>query len=167
VLLACLTVEDCKVTEICNLERKFVLTGPNLRYWYPGICRIGEELEKLCCPPCRPDRTDTFESGETAEPRTWEDHLRAALGRGPAYGQMAVSAILESRDRGPLEFLGSFIAGERENLARREHQSAAAAAELHQRLEAALVEVQELKREQGKLLERMAKVEKRKNPEEK
>jgi len=50
VLLACVTVQDCCVTEICNLDRKFVLTGPNLRYWFPEIQRLGRELEKWCCP---------------------------------------------------------------------------------------------------------------------
>jgi hypothetical protein len=50
VLLACLTVEDCEVTEICNLERKFVLTGPSIRYWVPELSQLGEKLEKWCCP---------------------------------------------------------------------------------------------------------------------
>jgi hypothetical protein len=52
VLLACVTVQDCCVTEICNLDRKFVLTGPNLRYWFPEIQRLGCEIEKCCCPSC-------------------------------------------------------------------------------------------------------------------
>jgi hypothetical protein len=50
VLLACLTVQDCCVTEICNLDRTFVLTGPNLRYWFPEIQSLGCEIEKCCCP---------------------------------------------------------------------------------------------------------------------
>jgi hypothetical protein len=56
VLLACLTVEDCEVTEICNLDRNFVLTGPAIRYWVPELSQLGETLEKWCCPqrPCEP-----------------------------------------------------------------------------------------------------------------
>jgi hypothetical protein len=50
VLLACLTVRDCCVDTICNLERDFVLTGPNLRYWQPSIDRWFEALEDCCCP---------------------------------------------------------------------------------------------------------------------
>lgn len=52
VLLACLTMQDCQVTDICNLERKFVLTGPNLRYWLP-IDLFGDVLEALCCTPLK------------------------------------------------------------------------------------------------------------------
>jgi hypothetical protein len=53
VLLACLTWEDCKVVDICNLVRKWVITGPNLRYWAPPLGEIGEYLERMCCPdPC-------------------------------------------------------------------------------------------------------------------
>jgi hypothetical protein len=50
VLLCCLTVRDCCVDTICNLEREFVLTGPNLRYWQPNIDRWFEALEDCCCP---------------------------------------------------------------------------------------------------------------------
>ncbi len=49
VLLACLTVENCKVTEICNAVRQFVLTPVNLRYWFPEINRIGKEIAEWCC----------------------------------------------------------------------------------------------------------------------
>lgn len=48
VLLACFDLQDCKVSSICNLERKFVLTGPNLRYWLP-LNLIGDMFERLCC----------------------------------------------------------------------------------------------------------------------
>ncbi len=49
VLIACLDVEDCRVTGICNTERKLVLTGPAARYWFPPIGWFGELLELLCC----------------------------------------------------------------------------------------------------------------------
>jgi hypothetical protein len=45
-----LEVKDCKVIEICNLERTFVLTWPTIRYWIPEIGRLGNAIEKLCCP---------------------------------------------------------------------------------------------------------------------
>lgn len=49
VKLAGLTVEDCEVIKICNLERTFVLSGPALRYWVPFLHMIGELFEKACC----------------------------------------------------------------------------------------------------------------------
>ncbi len=49
VKLACLTVENCEVTRICNLERTFVLSGPAMRYWLPFLHTIGELFEKFCC----------------------------------------------------------------------------------------------------------------------
>ena len=48
VLLARVEMRECVVQGICNLERKFVLTGPNLRYWLP-LDLIGEALEEACC----------------------------------------------------------------------------------------------------------------------
>ena len=49
VKLACLTVENCEVTRICNLERTFVLSGPAMRYWLPFLHTIGEFFERACC----------------------------------------------------------------------------------------------------------------------
>jgi hypothetical protein len=56
VLLATIALADCEVVDICNLERKLVLTGPNLRYWLP-LDVIGDALESLCCieEPCEDD----------------------------------------------------------------------------------------------------------------
>ena len=48
VLLACVEVRDCKVVDICNLERRFVLTAPNFRYWFP-VHAFGDLLERICC----------------------------------------------------------------------------------------------------------------------
>ena len=48
--LACITMKDCKVVDICNLERTFVLTWPTMRYWIPEIGQLGNAVEKLCCP---------------------------------------------------------------------------------------------------------------------
>lgn len=49
VKLACLEVKDCKVDNICNLERTFLLTEHNLRYWLPFLHGFGEALERICC----------------------------------------------------------------------------------------------------------------------
>lgn len=49
VKLACVQIDDCNVCEICNLERTFLLTEPNLRYWMPLLHSFGEGLERLCC----------------------------------------------------------------------------------------------------------------------
>ena len=52
VLLACIEMADCAVVDICNLERRFVMTGPNFRYWFP-VNLIGDLLEKMCCADIR------------------------------------------------------------------------------------------------------------------
>jgi hypothetical protein len=78
VKLACLTVEDCEVVRICNLERTFVLSGPAIRYWVPFLHAIGELFEKACCdikiklpqrdprpqPPGTPQADPTFVRGQ-------------------------------------------------------------------------------------------------------
>jgi hypothetical protein len=60
VLLACLTVRDCCVDTICNLERDFVITGPNVRYWVPAVDRWFEALEDACCPETCDDDRDIY-----------------------------------------------------------------------------------------------------------
>jgi len=49
VLLACLKVRDCEIVDICNLERKFVVSSAAVRYWnVPG--RFFKQLmEYVCC----------------------------------------------------------------------------------------------------------------------
>jgi len=59
VLLACITVCDCQVIDICNLERTFVLTWPTIRYWIPEIAKIGNAFESLCCPSQCDDTSTT------------------------------------------------------------------------------------------------------------
>jgi hypothetical protein len=54
VLLACLTVQECEVVDVCNLERTFVLSWPAMRYWLPWFGQVGEFFEKLCCEPQKP-----------------------------------------------------------------------------------------------------------------
>ena len=54
VLLACIEMADCQVIDICNLERKFVLTAPNFRYWFP-VNLFGDLIERLCCEDIRID----------------------------------------------------------------------------------------------------------------
>jgi hypothetical protein len=49
VKLACLTVDDCEVVSICNLERTFVLSAPAIRYWVPFLHALGEAFERFCC----------------------------------------------------------------------------------------------------------------------
>ena len=49
VKLACVQIDDCVVCQICNLERTFLLTEHNLRYWVPLLHSFGEALERLCC----------------------------------------------------------------------------------------------------------------------
>jgi hypothetical protein len=148
VLLACLTVEDCKVTEICNLDRKFVLTGPNLRYWFPEIAWIGEAIEKWCCPPCK--REDDY-APETYEPVT--NFVTEAIGRAPALTRVALSAVTEhyrNREKA-FQLPASLIAKSDEKTV-----------ELQKQLDRSLAEIRTLKRDYARLRERVAKIEEKK-----
>jgi hypothetical protein len=101
VLLACLTVQDCAVIDICNLERKFVLTGPNVRYWVPEIDRLGEALEKWCCyPACEVEDDRQRPSIAYADGASF---IRDLFATSPAAVKGAALAILEScpQPRGP------------------------------------------------------------------
>lgn len=49
VLLACLEIDQCEVDGICMTERKWVMTGPNMRYWLPPLRLLGDLLEQACC----------------------------------------------------------------------------------------------------------------------
>jgi hypothetical protein len=49
VLLASLSWEDCKVTDLCTLVRKWVITPNALRYWIPAIGEAGRAFEGECC----------------------------------------------------------------------------------------------------------------------
>lgn len=49
VRIACITVAECEVVSVCNLDRRFVLTPANLRYWVPEIDRVGDALHAKCC----------------------------------------------------------------------------------------------------------------------
>ncbi len=48
--LACLTVAECEVIEVCNMTRRFVLAPTALRYWgAPLFDAVGDLLELFCC----------------------------------------------------------------------------------------------------------------------
>lgn len=49
VKLACLEVKECEVDNICNLQRTFLLTSSNMRYWIPLLHMFGEAIENICC----------------------------------------------------------------------------------------------------------------------
>lgn len=49
VLLACLTVRECEIIDICNMSRRFVLRPVAMRYWLPPIGVVGELVKRLCC----------------------------------------------------------------------------------------------------------------------
>jgi hypothetical protein len=167
VLLACLTVQDCKVTNICNLDRKFVLTAPNLRYWLP-ICGVGKALEQWCCPTCPVDQRD--DARDTAVPLSLrsprEELLALAMGNAPAFMKTAVAAMLATpeSDRGPMEAL-AHIFNKKTPEAAETSAVLDAAKELQGQLQIALADVRTLKREQTRLQSRVAKLEKPKPAE--
>lgn len=93
VLLACVTVKDCAVTEICNLDRQFVLTGPTLRYWIPELCRLGVALEKWCC-ESRCERPKSYEQRGGA-PRDIAALIGTLFAGAPPTVRLAAAAIIE------------------------------------------------------------------------
>jgi hypothetical protein len=72
VLLACLTLEDCRVKDICNLERKIVVSPVSIGYWIPEIQRVGESIERWCC--------DCAEEIECEPPWVEDNPLIRAMG---------------------------------------------------------------------------------------
>jgi hypothetical protein len=83
VLLACLEVRDCQVVDICNLERRFVLTAPNFRYWFP-VYAFGDLLERFCCVGIKRGRTaEDIAKSSLVRPTTAADRTAdAAAGAG-------------------------------------------------------------------------------------
>ncbi|MGI9336465.1 MAG: hypothetical protein ACR2RL_25215, partial [Gammaproteobacteria bacterium] len=77
VKLACLDVIDCKVDNICNLERTFLLTENNLRYWIPFLHQFGELLERICCELSKRLDKRTFVSDQS--------NITVDLARQPGY----------------------------------------------------------------------------------
>jgi hypothetical protein len=91
VLLACLTVRDCEIEEICNLERTSVITGPTIRYWLPQLSLLGEAIEKWCCSSRDECREETDDELPTAA--HGDSLLRGALGPIPAEVESALATI--------------------------------------------------------------------------
>lgn len=48
VVLAEVTIDGCEVADICNLARRYPLTGTALRYWLP-VDELLCEVERACC----------------------------------------------------------------------------------------------------------------------
>ena len=55
VVLAEVKIDGCEVVDICNLARRYPLTGTALRYWLP-IDWLVCEAERICCAEADPRR---------------------------------------------------------------------------------------------------------------
>jgi hypothetical protein len=181
VLLACLTVQDCQVKNICNMERDFVLTPLAIRYWIPEIQRFGEKVEEWCC-QCgcpkegetqKPERVDSaFPVMESASPfgriATWL--LRAACpdlwksrdaGMADRFSKVLLnmqSASQESAKEVPSATVAPETAAIREAVQ-------VATATLEKDLGNALNDLESIRNDHKKLLDRVAHLEKaRKQP---
>lgn len=90
--IACITVKDCCVTEICNLDRKFVLSPTALRYWVPELHELGESIEAFCCPR----RCEGDENSLDLQLLSGEDDpsLFQLMGRSPALGEVVIASLL-------------------------------------------------------------------------
>lgn len=58
VLLACMDIDGCEVTSICNLVRRFVLSPAAVRYWAGTVFDFASDLlEAFCCGTCPDPKT--------------------------------------------------------------------------------------------------------------
>jgi hypothetical protein len=102
VKLACVEVEDCEVLRICNLERKFVLSWPAIRYWVPLLKNIGDAFESLCCElgrklEYRPVKRDTVEAPIEYRSR----HFQEAAPRSAVVEEEPLSGLLRFANVSP------------------------------------------------------------------
>lgn len=185
-LLACVTVQDCCVVEICNLERKFVISPVALRYWIPEIQELGESIEEYCCPSkCEDDEIE-----QDSEDYSDEDDgsLFDVLGSSPAFARAALSTLL--RGCAPAKMRGSTFPQRLQRSAevllsrcmpgepaaasfssslsaegvRRsdvEELIKKAVADTHETLDSTIAELAKLKTDHARLLERLSKWEKK------
>jgi len=185
VLLACITLEDCKVKEICNLDRQFVLSPVSIRYWIPQITRLGCGFAKACCPdPCAEEWSPGLPSRMDASYiRTNPDLAYAAYVaqmllngceeesklRPPVTGPFVRSVFAQSlRDFSHIDFLGPRVGSPHPATAaaRVVTEDAATASELAAKLRKAHEDHEKLRTEFTRLSEKVSRLEKRaKNPE--
>jgi hypothetical protein len=167
VLLACLTVKDCCVKDICNLEREFVISPAAVRYWIPEIQRMGDAIEKWCCP-------SRYEKCEDEKRGYQSEFLSGALGQPPAYAELALAMIAgacpapmqaEQAQLKPLSFLAPLVSKWRSAEEKIEKDAAAdaanaATAALERRISELAEELKDLTAEQAKFQDRLTKAEK-------
>jgi hypothetical protein len=96
VLLACIEIEDCEVTDICNMERTFVLSPAAFRYWLPPLHLVGQLFELLCCDV----RGSIFggirqRRGKESQAGRYIRWLMSGLSGRGAFGSAALSAFAE------------------------------------------------------------------------
>ena len=93
VLLACLTVEQCEVVDICNMSRRFVLSPTAMSYWLPPLGWIGKLAERLCC---ELDFSKLFQSAakpvEVDSVDVPPNPAMAMMAEQPSYGRMSVAS---------------------------------------------------------------------------
>lgn len=183
VLLACLTVENCQVKTICNSVREFVITPVNLRYWFPEIHHIGKEIGEWCC-RCG------CEQKEVQQPETGDCGF-SGMGRVPRYVRKLLRLLCcecpepdeQQEEERPHDCLcllcehehsseGGFVEGLKSTAGKQAVYEAVqtATVTLEEELSDALSEIETMKEEHKKLLERMARLEKkpgRAQPEDK
>jgi hypothetical protein len=172
VLLACLTVKDCRVKDICNLEREFVISPAAVRYWIPEIQRMGDAIEKWCCP-------SRYEKCENEKRGYQSEFLSGALGQAPAYAELALAMIAgacpapvqaEQAQVKPLSFLAPLVSKWRLAEEKLEQDAAAesanaATAALERRVSELAEELKDLSAEHAKLQGQFAKEKKSRSQE--
>ncbi len=107
VLLAGIDVLDCEVEHICQVVRRYVISGPNLRYWIPPLNTLPELLNRWCCTEelLRPALSKEL-GGKTPEPAA-EPRFLAAERPAPPGATVRDRALLAIGD----EFAGLAPAG--------------------------------------------------------
>ncbi len=65
----------CRVASVCNFSRRFVLTGPSIRYWISALEDWFEAFRTLCCPPAEKAKKVGDRARELikAQEKVWAD----------------------------------------------------------------------------------------------
>jgi hypothetical protein len=164
VLIACITVQDCCVKEICNLNRKFVLSPTAVRYWIPEIQELGRSIEEYCCPRrCEGEVPRDYELLRHEK----DPSLFDLMGYSPLLGEAIIwelRRLCELIKRRPpaksvelktVGALGTVLS---------QFASEAAEPRLHamgEQLRSALAELEKMKAEHTKLMDRVQKIDRR------
>jgi hypothetical protein len=112
VLLAGIDVLDCEVEDICQVVRRYVVSGPSLRYWLPPLGWLQQLLERWCCTDelIKDQREAKDDVGEpVAEPSFLAAGHRPVPAAATARDRALLAVGAEFERLGPAEQVGAVV----------------------------------------------------------